>query len=391
MKIAFLTHHDPHDRTSWSGALFYMLRALDRHCGDVVPLGPTGRGYYLAGKLCRLGLRVFASQNVDYKRTVALSRAFAGIFERKLARDHFDIIFAPVASTEIAFLNTELPIVRFEDVTAKLFQNYAASLEGLSAWSLAQCEVIETRALEPADRLVYPSQWAVQSAIVDYGVSETKIEVFPLGANLDEIPDRDKVMAIRNNGPGKNCRLLFVGVDWDRKGGDIALARMQELRRRGVNASLTIVGCRPPAHLADPNCHVIPFLDKRKPEDRDQIGTLFLNSDFMVFPTRRDASPLVCCEASAFGLPQIVSDVGGLPVRDGVNGIRLPAAAPAPVYADAMQRLFEDHDQYVSLARSSRDEFESSLNWDAWGRAMDRVFHDVLEKRSGFHQSESVR
>src|SRR5260370_3284359 len=137
MRIAFLTHLDLRDRSCWSGMLFYMLRALEQHCGEVVPLGPAGSGYYLVGKLGRLGLRL-VGQNVDYKRTVALSKAFAGIFDRKLARDHFDVIFAPIASVEMAFLKTDLPIVRFEDVTARLFQNYAATLEGLSAWSLRQ-------------------------------------------------------------------------------------------------------------------------------------------------------------------------------------------------------------------------------------------------------------
>jgi glycosyltransferase involved in cell wall biosynthesis len=367
-----------------------MLRALEKYCGDVVPLGPAGRGYYFAGKVCRQALRLIG-QNVDYKRTVALSRAFARIFERKLARGHFDVIFAPIASVEIAFLETDLPIVRFEDVTARLFQNYAANLEGLSAWSLRQCEVIETRALERADQLVYPSQWAAQSAIVDYGMPETKIRIIPMGANLDEIPEREQILTLRNIGPGANCRLLFIGVDWNRKGGDIALATLQELRRRGVNASLTIVGCRPPARLADPNCHVIPFLDKRKPDDREQLRSLFLNSDFLIFPTRRDASPIVCCEASAFGLPQIVSDVGGLPVRDDENGIRLPASASAPDYAEAIQQLFADRGRYAALAGSSRSMFDSSLNWDAWGRAMDEVFRDVLKRRSGFCQKPAEK
>src|SRR5258708_19691179 len=178
MRIAFLTRLDPRDRSSWSGILFYMLRALEQHCGDVVPLGPAGRRFYLAGKLGRLGLRL-VGQNVNYKRTVALSKAFAGIFDRKLVRDHFDVIFAPIASVEMAFLKTDLPIVRFEDVTSRLFQNYAATLEGLSAWSLRQCEVIETRALERADQLVFPTQWAAQSAIVVFVVTHAHITSYP--------------------------------------------------------------------------------------------------------------------------------------------------------------------------------------------------------------------
>ncbi len=356
-----------------------MLRSLQRHCGEVIPLGPTGRGYYLAGKLCRLSLRTFAGQNVDYKRTVALSKGFARIFERKLSRIKCDVIFAPVASTEIAFLNTALPIVRYEDLTARLFQNYAASLENLSPWSLRQCEIIETRALERADQLIYPSEWAAQSAKVDYGVSEEKIRIIPMGANLDEIPDREQVLAIRSKKADHSCRLLFIGVDWHRKGGDIAVEAVEVLRERGISTSLTIVGCRPPAPLPTSNYHVIPFLDKKKPEDRQKMQSLFFDSDLMIFPTRRDASPIVCCEASAFGLPQIVSDVGGLPVRNGENGIRLPATASGLDYAKAIQELVEDRNRYFPLACSSRAMFESCLNWDAWGRSMSQVFHQLVK------------
>src|SRR5258708_4627847 len=337
MKIAFLTHQDPNDRGAWSGILFYMLQALNRHGGEVVPLGPAGSRYRIAGKLAQLTLLTIGGQKIDHRRTIALSKAFARIFERKLACTDADVIFAPVASVEFAFLNTRLPIVRYEDVTARIFQDYAERLEGLSEWSLRQCEVIETRALERADRLVYPSEWAARSAVRDYGVAEAKVKIIPMGANLDEIPTQEEIVAIRKGGASRNCRLLFVGTDWNRKGGDIALSAMQELRRRGINASLTGVGCGPHSDRVDPNCHVIPFLDKNRPEHRKQICSLFLESDFMVFPSRREAYGIVCCEASAFGLPQIVSDVGGIPVRDGETGIRLPVAASGAESAAALQ------------------------------------------------------
>src|SRR5258708_21451693 len=108
----------------------------------------------------------------------------------------------------------------------------------------------------------------------------------------------------------------------------------------------------------------------------------------MGFATWRGAFGIVCCEASAFALPQIVPDIDGLPVRDGENGIRLPAAASGLEYAAAIQALLEDHNRYVSLACSSRAMFESRLNWDAWGRSMDQIFRTVLEARSESCQND---
>jgi hypothetical protein len=65
MKIAFLTHHDPHHRRSWSGILFYMIRTLEEHCGQVVSLGPVGRGWIFTGKVVSRAVRVLHGENIE--------------------------------------------------------------------------------------------------------------------------------------------------------------------------------------------------------------------------------------------------------------------------------------------------------------------------------------
>lgn len=378
MRIAFLTHHDPHHRRSWSGTLFYMLRALEEHCGPVVSLGPVGHGWSVMRRLVRRAAREVFRQNIDDLHTIALSRAWASLFQRRLAGSEADIVFAPVAATEIAFLKTELPVVYFSDLTARRYRDYFADLTGLSSWSIEQTETLESRALRRADHVVYCSEWAAGSAVQDYGVPVEKISVFPLGANLDEVPTADEIAAARNTQQRTSCRLLFIGVNWERKGGDLALDAMRRLRTRGIDATLTVVGCCPPQGFSDANLHVIPFLDKELPEQRQRLNRLFLDSHFMLFPTRRDASPIVCCEASAFGLPSIVPDVGGLAVWNGENGLKLRADASAEDYADAVQSLWNDPIGYRALAESARAVYDTRLNWGAWGRSICEVFKGVL-------------
>jgi glycosyltransferase involved in cell wall biosynthesis len=379
MKIAFLTHHDPHHRRSWSGTLFYMHRALERHCGQVVSLGPVGRGWSSTRKMVRRAARVLFQQTIDDLHTIVLSKAWASLFQRRLATSRADIVFAPVASTEIAFLKTELPVVYFSDLTARLYRDYFGDLTDLSSWSIEQTETLECRALRRADHVVYCSDWAARSAIQDYGVPAEKVSVFALGANLDEVPTKDEIAAARNRQQADNCRLLFIGVDWERKGGDLALEATRELCSRGINATLTVVGCAP-QDIGDENLQVIPFLDKGIPEQRQRLNRLLLDSHFMVFPTRRDASPIVCCEASAFGLPSIVPDVGGLSVWHGQNGLKLCANAPAVEYANAIQSLWDNPHSYRELARSARRLYDDRLNWDAWGRSMADVFNGLLHR-----------
>ena len=367
-----------------------MLRSLERNCGEIVPLGPAGRSWLVAAKAAARLLRL-AGRNVDPTHTQFLSKAWAGIFERKLAHTDLDVIFAPVASTEIAFLETSLPIIYYADLTAGFFIDYAASLRGISPWSVEQMKAVEGRALRRADQLVFASQWAANRAMKEYGVSQEKISVVPMGANLNDIPPLDEILAIRKRRSAGSCRLLFIGVDWERKGGATALAAMRELRARGVNANLTVVGCMPPGNVEGNGLEVVPFLDKAVPEQRRRLDQLLLESDFMLFPTRREAYGVVCCEANAFGLPLIASDGGGVPVRNGENGILLGAEASGHEYADNIQALMSDSSRYLEFVRSGRSAFDSRLNWDAWGKSMAEIFRCVLSRKSAASELQSAR
>lgn len=382
MKVAFLTHEDPQSRRSWSGIFYFMLRALQRHCDEVIALGPAGEEWWFTFKVIRRLTRIVLRKNIDYSHTEILSRILGRTFRRKLSKfSDVDLIFAPVASTEIAFLDTSLPIVLYGDLTARLFQNYAANVTGLSPWSLAQLDLIEGAALRRASHIAYASEWAANSAINDYQIPAGKVSVIPMGANLEEIPTREMVDTARIRSRNNECKLIFIGVDWERKGGKIALAAMRELRGRGINATLTVIGCVPPETSAESNMQVIPFLDKGILSQQRQLRQLLLEADFMLFPTRREAFGVVCCEANACGLPLIAANAGGVPVRNGENGILLSLEASGQDYADTIQALLNDPQRYSQLAHGGRQAFESRLNWDAWGQSMAEVFRHVLGEK----------
>ena len=60
--------------------------------------------------------------------------------------------------------------------------------------------------------------------------------------------------------------------------------------------------------------------------ERDTLYRAFAESHFLVLPTQADCTPLVIAEANAFGVPCLVSVLGGLPtlVQDGQNGRLYP-------------------------------------------------------------------
>jgi glycosyltransferase involved in cell wall biosynthesis len=367
LRIAYLTVSDPKDRRSWSGTVYRMARALEKHCGEVVNLGPLLPQSLKVGKVMNRGIRYLTGRTYLHTHTTAVSKKISRMASEKLAEANCDVIFAAAASTALAYLSTDLPIVYLSDATIRLMVDYYPEFSAMLPRSMREADEIERLAIQKSSHLVYPSSWAGQSARRDYGADPSRIHVVPFGANIDEPPAREKILKPVNR---DICRLLFVGVEWGRKGGDIALETLHELHRLGLPAELTVVGCHPPHGASHKGLNVIPFINKNNSDGRAQLDRLFMTSDFFLLPTRAECFSIALCEAGAYGLPVLSTQTGGLPelIREGVNGFSFPLEARGDRYAARIFDAYKNADAYQALRISSREEYEDRLNWDAWGK-----------------------
>lgn len=155
------------------------------------------------------------------------------------------------------------------------------------------------------------------------------------------------------------------------------------LKQQGFQCQLTIIGSKPMEPIEDKNVTIIPWLDKSKPEDINIYHDILRNSYFLVLPTEFDAFGIVFCEASAYGVPSIAANVGGVsqPIKEGKNGFLLPPEATAKDYADRIRSIFEDQEGYTALRISSRAEFEKRLNWNVWETKVNEIISDLLNKK----------
>jgi glycosyltransferase involved in cell wall biosynthesis len=288
-----------------------------------------------------------------------------------------DLVFSPAGSPLLAHLRTRLPVVYSSDTTARLLLDYYPQFTGLSRRAIRNAEDLERAAIARADLLLYPTRWAADSAIADYGADPDRIRVIPYGANLRESPQDP---GVRDVAPGAPCRLLLVGANWAIKGGEIAIDTLAALRARGIEAELTVVGSAPEARRQMPGLTFIPFLDKNRAEDRARLDALYRAADFFILPSRCECYGIVFCEAAAYGLPALASRTGGIPevVREGETGYTLPLSADGAAYADRIMALRADPDGYRALRAASRRAFESLLNWDSWGRAAAEAVREML-------------
>lgn len=384
-QIAFVSTRDVRSRASNSH--FYMARSLQKHCGDVNYLRPTPntRRRFLG----RVWRRANQAQH-HHPRYLTIEYATAAARELKdlLDRKPFDIVFAPMGSQLVALLDCSIPLVYASDATFRLIVDYYPTHTDLSHNALRVGDDFERMAISRADLILYSSQWAARSAIDDYGAAPGKVHVVPFGANLDDPPTTEQAVRER---PAESCRLLFVGTDWQRKGGDLALEVQATLRRMGCPSTLTICGCTPPVSVLPEGVTVVGRLDKNDPRQRRCLYDLYLSHHFFLFPTRADCSPRVVCEANAFGLPALVSNTGGVAelVHSGRTGFVFESEEEPEVYAQKIVELYSDHSAYTEMVRASRLEYEKRLNWDAWGRSVKRMLSRLLPSDASADRTEA--
>jgi glycosyltransferase involved in cell wall biosynthesis len=391
MRIGIVSPGDPRSLKIWSGTTSFMCRALERHAGEVVALGPVWGARETWGRATSRLSRALTGRIRPYRQSLPHAREQARLFARRIARrGPLDVLFAPAASEQLAFLETALPVVYTSDTTFALIHDYYDDFAVPGPAGLAAGNELERRALARSDLVLYPSRWPIPSAVRDYGVDEAKVRVVPYGANLERVPPRDAALAPKPEGP---LTLLWLGVDWERKGGPIALETVRLLRAGGVDARLVVVGCVPPGGV-DAAVRVLPRLDKGVPAQAAELARLLRESHFLFLPTRADCYGIVFCEASAYGTPSLATDTGGVSgaVREGRNGHLLPLDAEASDYAALVRAIWEDAPRYRALCASSRALYDERLNWDAWGREVGKLLEELARSvPRGLHERAAAR
>ena len=225
--------------------------------------------------------------------------------------------------------------------------------DGKGPWDRLKYEWYR-RAFSRASSIIAWSEWARRSLIEDYDIESEKVTVIPPGIDLDlwQAPQRPVDPA------ADKPRLLFVGVDFDRKGGDVLMQAFRgPLAGRAVLDVVSPEASSLPPQTAD--IHVHRNLSINSPELRE----LFFNADVFVLPTHNDCTPLAVLEAMGSGLPVIASDVGAIreQVVHGATGL-LVAPDDVAGLAAAITSLLNDPCKRVAMGAAGRARAEQLFN-----------------------------
>lgn len=379
-KAIFCASGDPTNINTWSGTPYYMLKHLQKHYDFVhIERNPFMR-YCLTFAHLIMKItkgRIYLVWNDQFIK-FATYRA-----RKRILNANADVIFSAANSSLVKQLGGNTPIISFSDATAKAMVGYYASFDNMNP--KYQQLSIETDHAGVSNSLLafYPSKWAQNSAIADYGISADKAILSSWGINMDHGNIKP---VIRKKSATETIKLLFVGLDWVRKGGEIAVRVTEILNQRGLSCELHIVGqssdvCR------DVNSDNIIFhgrLSKNKPDECQKISDLFHSCDIFFMPTLAEAWGMVFAESAAHAMPSVSYATGGVTsvVNHLKSGILLPEKSNADAFADAIEKIIRTPKELERLSNGALEESENRLNWDIWAKNVKHHTDIAIQKQN---------
>ena len=380
MRIAYVSNDDPRNTLGWSGTIHRIAVALESVGADLQYVGPLREAWAPFFK-AKHAVHKLMGRAYSRVRERVIVRGFARQVAREIEGRGIDVVFSP-STLPVALLDCPQPIVTWTDATFACINGYYPETRRLTRRSVRIGLDLEREAVRRAAASIYASSWAAQSAIRDLGADPARVHVVPFGASVTDVPTQAEVHAAAAARPTDRCRILFIAVDFDRKGGDVVIDAARAMNDAGMPTEVCLVGSVAPTG-APAFVKSLGFVNKFTSDGRQTMNRLLAESHFLLLPSHAEAYGLAPCEANAYGVPALTSATGGLTdiIRDGRNGFSFPVGTPGRAYAERMLQLLSDPDRYRDLCATARAEYDARLNWGVAGRHVRAILDGLLGQR----------
>jgi len=269
---------------------------------------------------------------------------------------------------------------RYQDVrfTFQLQSIFDTHLDGIPNFVYTDHTHLANLQYSPAMRVyLYSAQWIaceksiymhaqrvftrsgnISRSLTDqYGIPESRVRCIYAGANtpVKAMNPRDKDYSAQ--------AILFVGLDWQRKGGPQLVQAFQQLRTKFPQATLTVVGSAVP--LDAPGVNVVGRVAV------EALDAYYQNATIFCMPSRSEPFGVVFVEAMTHALPIVAARIGALPdmVADDRNGYLVPADDVGAL-TQALQKLLESEERRAQFGRRSWELARERYNWNAVGKTL---------------------
>jgi glycosyltransferase involved in cell wall biosynthesis len=206
-----------------------------------------------------------------------------------------------------------------------------------------------------------------RSLIEQYGEPQEKVKCVYAGANTPQVPQA----AGKKDYSGKH--ILFVGMDWERKGGPDLVKAFSRVIKDHPDATLTIVGCRIKTNVSGIiSTGKIPV---------DRLDDYYRRATIFCMPSRSEPFGVVFVEAMAHALPIIATDIGAMPdmVSPGKNGI-LVKVGDLDGLVTALDELLSSAEKRSRFGRQSLLLARHRYNWQSVGKHIRQAILEAIEE-----------
>lgn len=209
---------------------------------------------------------------------------------------------------------------------------------------------LERALYEGASVVFTRSRHVSESLLNHYGCAEARVICVGAGSNASVA---DGPSPVRET---EAPRILFVGVDWERKGGPELAAAFGRVQASHPDARLVILGCRPEIDL--PNVDVVGYRPVDAIHEHYQAASIFC------MPVHREPFGVAFVEAMHHALPIVATRVGAVPdlVQDDVNGL-LVDVGNVDALAACLDRLLSDPELRRKMGERSREIARARYTW----------------------------
>jgi starch synthase len=245
----------------------------------------------------------------------------------------------------------------YHDANLALFSRQNTFIKDVSAPHIRREFAAERRLFDRLDVIFTLSDWLRRSFIEDFEQDPGKVVTTGAGVNLKTLPT---AVPERSDAP---IRILFVGFDFERKGGPFLLEAFAELRQSHPEAELWIVGPEPGEPAAGVHWH--GPIDRRAEAGDLKMAQLHRDATAFVLTSHYEPFGNALLEAMAYGLPCIGSTRCAMPeiIDAGRTGLLVPAE-DAGALAQALRELADDPARARAMGEAGFEKVKKRFTWD---------------------------
>lgn len=360
-KVYFLVDWQKNKEVTWSGTCWGLYCALKKH-QEIIDCNLHETDWQTFYHKClrklkleKRDMNLSAIYRQRIKKEVNIRKGnvfqFAEVLTDTPQRKTF--IYQDLSVDYVHYMHNTLPqIFAFSG-----YQEYTSQV-------IQQRKIVQNDYYQNCSGIFTMGQWLANDLIDRCGLPAAKIHHVGGGINLD----KSRI----NYGNKTGDKILFVGRDFIRKGGELVLKAFSILKKQRHNAELYVAG--PAQNPLPEGMNGYHYMGDCS---HDKLSDLLNKCDIFVMPSHFEAYGLVFIEALTYGLPCIGRDAYEMPyfIKDGETGL-LMKDNDTEQLASMMLRLLQD-EKIKNNVRSRKDWYIKEYSWDTVAERIMNVINNT--------------